>query len=95
MLRAGHDGPTGTTMADTLLAPAPPKPTWRGRLHQIAFIASIPLGLALVDHRLQIIQTNNALVRLLGLRGKDLMGQPLMASLGLSAADQDLLEKKV
>lgn len=48
MLMAHDDEPTGTTMADTLLAPAPPKPTWRGRLHQIAFIASIPLGLALV-----------------------------------------------
>ena len=47
------DGPpTETAMASTRFAPtpvpAPAKPTWRGRLHQIAFLASIPLGLALV-----------------------------------------------
>jgi hemolysin III len=30
------------------LAPSPPKPRFRGRLHQVAFIASIPAGLALV-----------------------------------------------
>lgn len=34
--------PTGS------LAPDAPKPRWRGRLHQMAFIASIPLGLVLV-----------------------------------------------
>jgi hemolysin III len=35
--------------SDTVIAPpAPPKPRFRGRLHQIAFIVSIPAGLVLV-----------------------------------------------
>jgi hemolysin III len=33
---------------ETLAAPEPPKPLWRGRLHQIAFFCSLPLGVALV-----------------------------------------------
>lgn len=35
----------------TAIAPEPvvaPKPTWRGRLHQVAFVVSIPAGLFLV-----------------------------------------------
>ena len=42
-------GTDGRTMVDTLVPPLQPtKPRFRGVLHQIAFLASIPLGFALV-----------------------------------------------
>ncbi len=53
----------------------------------------IPLGVALVDQNLKVVQTNNALERLLGIRGKNLIGAKLIPYLGLSATDQELLEK--
>jgi len=53
----------------------------------------IPLGVALVDQDLKVIQANFALERLLGLRGKGLTGRKLIPYLGLAAADQELLEK--
>jgi signal transduction histidine kinase/CheY-like chemotaxis protein len=53
----------------------------------------IPLGVALVDQNLRVIQTNNALERLLGIKGKNLISAKLIPYLGLSAADQELLEK--
>ncbi len=53
----------------------------------------IPLGVALLDENLKVIQTNHALERLLGVRGKDLNGKNIVPFLGLSAADQDILEK--
>jgi hemolysin III len=33
---------------ETIAAGEPPKPLWRGRLHQVAFFCSLPLGVALV-----------------------------------------------
>lgn len=51
----------------------------------------IPLGVALVDHNLTVIQNNLALERSLGVRGKNLVGQKLIPSLGLSSADQEAL----
>ena len=53
----------------------------------------IPLGVALVNEHCQVIHANNALVRLLGIGGKKLLGQPFIVKLGLSAADQELLER--
>ncbi len=53
----------------------------------------IPLGVAVVDQNFSVVQANNALVRLLGIRGKNLVGNPFIANLGLTAADQELLEK--
>lgn len=42
-------GTDGRVMVDTLVPPLQPtKPRYRGLLHQIAFLASIPLGFALV-----------------------------------------------
>ncbi|MBW1991496.1 MAG: response regulator [Deltaproteobacteria bacterium] len=53
----------------------------------------IPLGVALVDQDFNVIQANLALERLLGQRGKGLTGRKLIPALGLSAADQELLEQ--
>lgn len=37
----------GEPMSNLEQHPAPPKPRWRGRMHQIAFFASLPAGVAL------------------------------------------------
>jgi PAS domain S-box-containing protein len=52
----------------------------------------IPLGVALVDHGLTIVQNNMALERLLGFKGKNLAGKKFISILGLSSSDQEALE---
>jgi|UniRef100_A0A7C5ALW5 signal transduction histidine kinase len=51
----------------------------------------LPLGVTLLDKNFKVIQVNDALARLLGVRGKDLRGKNIIPYLGLSAADQELL----
>jgi hemolysin III len=46
-----------------------PKPRWRGRLHQIAFIVSIPQGLALVVAAASMVSRVSAAVYALSLSG--------------------------
>lgn len=53
----------------------------------------LPLGVALLDQDLRVIQANYALERLLGVKHKDLVGKNILPALGLSGADQELLEK--
>jgi signal transduction histidine kinase/CheY-like chemotaxis protein len=53
----------------------------------------IPLGVALVDQGMRVIQANNALIRLLGINDRELVADNLAVNLGLTAADQDFLKK--
>jgi PAS domain S-box-containing protein len=53
----------------------------------------IPLGVALVDRDLKIVQANNSLERLLGLRNATLTGKKILPFLGLSGSDQEMLER--
>jgi signal transduction histidine kinase/CheY-like chemotaxis protein len=53
----------------------------------------IPVGVALVDLDLKIIQANNSLKRLLKLGDASLTGKKFLPFLGLAGADQELLEQ--
>lgn len=53
----------------------------------------VPLGLALLDQNLKVVQSNPALERLSGLKGEELVGQEIIPRLGLSPLDQEKLEQ--
>ncbi|MDP3182494.1 MAG: response regulator [Desulfobaccales bacterium] len=53
----------------------------------------VPLGLALLDQDLKVVQSNPALERLSGLKGRELVGQEIFPRLGLSPQDQEKLER--
>ncbi len=53
----------------------------------------LPLGLALVDQDLKVIQPNSAMQELTGFTGKSLTGQEIFPHLGLTAGDQHNLEE--
>ncbi|OGP73266.1 MAG: hypothetical protein A2Y80_06160 [Deltaproteobacteria bacterium RBG_13_58_19] len=52
----------------------------------------LPLGLALLDQDLRVVQGNPALERLAGLTGESLAGQEIFPHLGLTPGDQEMLE---
>ena len=52
----------------------------------------LPVGVALLDAKLTIIQSNPALSRLVGSQGQTLAGREIFSLLGLSALDQGKLE---
>ena len=52
----------------------------------------LPLGLALLDQDLRVVQGNPALERLAGLSGESLAGQEIFPHLGLTPGDQEMLE---
>jgi PAS domain S-box-containing protein len=53
----------------------------------------ISVGMAFLDQDLRVIQSNPALERMVSLAKPNLVGQHLLSSLGLSATDQDRLER--
>jgi two-component system, NtrC family, nitrogen regulation sensor histidine kinase GlnL len=53
----------------------------------------IPVGLALVDKDLGVVQSNPALERMVGLARDDLSGKNLLSCLGLNPADRSRLEQ--
>jgi PAS domain S-box-containing protein len=53
----------------------------------------IPVGMALLDQDLTVVQSNPALERMLGLAKADLVGQDLLSCLGLSPGDRSSLEQ--
>jgi PAS domain S-box-containing protein len=53
----------------------------------------ISVGMAFLDQDLQVVQSNPALERMIGSTRANLVGQPLLAFLGLSAPDRDRLEQ--
>ena len=54
---------------------------------------AVPLGLALLDHNLKVIQGNPALEKLSGLKSQDLLGQEIIPRLGLTPQDQENLQR--
>jgi signal transduction histidine kinase/CheY-like chemotaxis protein len=53
----------------------------------------LPLGLAVVDQDLKVVLANQAMERLTHPKAKPLVGNNLMATLGLAPGDQEMLEK--
>ncbi len=68
-------------------APPEPEPLLRSLVQEY-----LPLGLALVDRDFKVVLANQALERLSGPRGKNLVGARLAACLGLAPGDQEMLE---
>lgn len=67
------------------LFPSPALASWAQK--------EIPLGLAILDQNLRVIQSNPALKRLASFKGKSLVGQQLFSRLGLSPRDRETLEE--
>jgi len=53
----------------------------------------IPLGMAILDQDLRVVQSNPALERMVSLPKANLVGQPLLSRLGLSVTDRGNLEQ--
>jgi PAS domain S-box-containing protein len=67
------------------MAPVPAPPPWVGE--------ELPLGLALVNQDLQVVQANPTLEKLAGFEGKSLAGQKIVPHLGLAPGDVRKLEE--